>query len=86
MDEERITESPSWTEPRGQVMKTPDDVAEMFRPRGCGGHEADRAAARLQPSYGKELRGGGGVQPFKSPQRGKPRDGLEGWLGERFSG
>jgi hypothetical protein len=27
MNAERITESPSWNDPRGQVMKTPDDVA-----------------------------------------------------------
>jgi hypothetical protein len=31
MNEERITESPSWSDPRGRVMKTPDDVAEMLR-------------------------------------------------------
>ena len=31
MNEERITESLSWNDPRGQVMKTPDDVAEMLR-------------------------------------------------------
>lgn len=36
MNEERITESPSWKNPRGQVMKTPDDVAEMLRLRACG--------------------------------------------------
>jgi hypothetical protein len=31
MNEERIAESRSWSDPRGQVMKTPDDVAEMLR-------------------------------------------------------
>ena len=36
MNEERITESPSWSDPRGQVMKTPDDVAEMLRLKACG--------------------------------------------------
>ena len=36
MHEERITGSPSWSDPRGQVMKTPDDVAEMLRLRACG--------------------------------------------------
>jgi hypothetical protein len=36
MHEERITESPSWSDPWGQVMKTPDDVAEMLRLRACG--------------------------------------------------
>ena len=29
-------ESPSWSDPRGQVMKTPDDVAEMLRLKACG--------------------------------------------------
>ncbi len=36
MNEERITENPSWNDPRGQVMKTPDDVAEMLRLKACG--------------------------------------------------
>ena len=35
MKEERIAEGSSWL-PRGQVMKTPDDVAEMLRLRACG--------------------------------------------------
>ena len=34
MNEERITESPSWSDPRGQMMKTPDDVVEMLRLSG----------------------------------------------------
>jgi hypothetical protein len=34
MNEERITESPLWKNPRGQPMKTPDDVAEMRAGRG----------------------------------------------------
>jgi hypothetical protein len=36
MNEERITESPSWNYQRGQVMKAPDDVAEMLRLKACG--------------------------------------------------
>ena len=36
MNEERITEGSSWSDPPGQVMKTPDDVAEMLRLRACG--------------------------------------------------
>src|ERR1700749_2120326 len=36
MKEERITEGSSWSDPQGQVMKTPDDVAEMLRLRACG--------------------------------------------------
>jgi hypothetical protein len=31
MDCERIAEGPSWSDARGQVMKTPDDVATMLR-------------------------------------------------------
>jgi hypothetical protein len=37
MKQERITEGSPWSDPRGQVMKTPDDVAEMLRLRACGG-------------------------------------------------
>jgi hypothetical protein len=59
MTEERITESPSWSDPRGQEMKTPDDVAEMLRLSVWLGAEADRAASGLQPSHGEGLRGGG---------------------------
>jgi hypothetical protein len=66
-------------------MKTPDDVAEMLR-RGRVGCEADRTAAGLQPSHSEGLRGGGGVRPFKSPERSKLLDGLEGSLRERFIG
>ncbi|RTE88352.1 MULTISPECIES: hypothetical protein [Bradyrhizobium] len=36
MKQERITEGSSWIDPWGQVMKTPDDVAEMLRLRACG--------------------------------------------------
>ena len=36
MTEDRITESPSLSDRRGQEMKTPDDVAEMMRLRACG--------------------------------------------------
>jgi hypothetical protein len=36
MNEERIAGSPSWSDPRGQVMKTPDDVAAMVRLKACG--------------------------------------------------
>lgn len=36
MKRERITEGSPWNDPRGQVMKTPDDVAEMMRLRACG--------------------------------------------------
>ena len=36
MSDDRITECPSWNDPRGQAMKTPDDVSEMLRLKACG--------------------------------------------------
>jgi DNA-binding NarL/FixJ family response regulator len=36
MELKRIAESPSWSDPRGRVMKTPDDVATMLRLKACG--------------------------------------------------
>ena len=36
MNEDRIAESPSWNDPRGEVMKTPDDVTAMVRLKACG--------------------------------------------------
>jgi hypothetical protein len=36
MNEERITASPSWSDPRVPMMKTPDDVAGMLRLKACG--------------------------------------------------
>jgi hypothetical protein len=85
MQEERITETPTWNDPRGQVMKTPDDVAEMLRLRACG-WGVKRIARHLGCSH-HTVRGyvaAGGVKPFKSPERAKRLDGLEGWLRERF--
>ena len=50
MNEERITGSPSWSDPRGQVMKTADDVAQMLRLRACG-WGAKRIARELGCSH-----------------------------------
>lgn len=36
MNKERITRGSPWSDPWGQVMKTPNDVAEMLRLRACG--------------------------------------------------
>ncbi|WFU46153.1 helix-turn-helix domain-containing protein (plasmid) [Bradyrhizobium sp. CB82] len=85
MNEERITECSSWSDPRGQVMKTPDDVAEMLRLRACG-WGLKRIAHQLGCSHHtvKDYVAAGGVKPFKSPERPKRLDGLEGWLRERF--
>ena len=85
MNEERITESPSWNNPRGQVMKTPDDVAEMLRLRACG-WGLKRIAGQLGCSHHtvKDYVAAGGVKPFKPSERPQLLDGLEGWLRERF--
>ena len=85
MKQERITESSSWSDPREQVMKTPDDVAEMLRLRACG-WGLKRIARQLGCSHHtvKNYVAAGGVKPFKSRERAKRLDGLEGWLRERF--
>ena len=85
MNEDRITGSPSWSDPRGQVMKTPDDVAEMLRLKACG-WGLKRIAGQLGCSHHtvKAYVAAGGVKPFKSPERRKLLDGFEGWLRERF--
>jgi|GEM_PF-6014780 len=44
MDGERIIGSPLWSDPRGQEIKTPDDVAEMLRLKAC-----DWGIKRVQP-------------------------------------
>ncbi|KWV43932.1 transposase, partial [Bradyrhizobium macuxiense] len=66
-------------------MKTPDDVAEMLRLRACG-WGLKRIARQLGCSHHtvKDYVAAGGVKPFKSPERPKRLDGLEGWLRERF--
>lgn len=85
MKRERITEGSPWNDPRGQVMKTPDDMAEMMRLRACG-WGVKRIARQLGCSHHtvKDYVAAGGVKPFKSPERPKRLDGLEGWLRERL--
>ena len=85
MNEERITGSPSWSDPRGQVMKTPDDVAEMLRLQACG-WGLKRIARELGCSHHtvKAYVAAGGVKPFKTPVRARKLDGHEDWLRERF--
>lgn len=85
MNEERIRESRSWSDPRGQLMKTPDDVAEMLRLRACG-WGVKRIARQLGCSHHtvKEYVSAGGIKPFKSPARPRLLDGFECWLRERF--
>src|ERR1700741_5569994 len=66
-------------------MKTPDDVAEMLRLRACG-WGVKRIARQLGCSHHtvKDYVAAGGMKPFKSPERPKRLDGLEGWLRERL--
>jgi transposase len=85
MSEERITGSPSRNDPRGQVMKTPDDVSEMLRLKACG-WGVKRIARELGCSHHtvKQYVAAGGVKAFKAPTRTKKLDGLDEWLRERF--
>ena len=85
MKPERIAESPSWIDPRGQEMKTPDDVAAMLRLKECG-WGLKRIARELGCSHHtvKQYVAAGGPRPFKLPKRAKVLDGLEDWLRERF--
>lgn len=85
MNEDRITASLTWSDPRGQEMKTPDDVSEMLRLKACG-WGLKRIARQLGCSHHtvREYVAAGGVKPFKAPGRAKLLDGLEGWLRDRL--
>ncbi|MEQ1783388.1 MAG: IS21 family transposase [Hyphomonadaceae bacterium] len=85
MDGERIIGSPLWSDPRGQEMKTPDDVAEMLRLKACGwGIKRIGRALGCSHHTVRHYVLVGGVAPFKAPKRRKLLDGHEGWLRERF--
>lgn len=85
MTEMRITGSRSWSDPRGQEMKTPDDVAAMVRLKACG-WGVKRIARELGCSHHtvKHYLAMGGVVPFRAPKREKRLDGHEDWLREQF--
>lgn len=85
MDVQRIAGSPSWSDPRGQEMRTPDDVAAMLRLKACG-WGVKRIAAELGCSHHtvKHYVKAGGAVPFKAPRRPKVLDGHEDWLREHF--
>ncbi len=85
MTEEGMSASPSWNDPRGEVMKTPDDVSAMVRLRACG-WGIKRIARELGCSHHtvKHYVAAGGPLPFQAPKRAKALDGQEDWLGERF--
>jgi transposase len=85
MTEERIAEIPSWNDPRGEVMKTPEDVGAMVRLKACG-WGVKRIARELGCSHHtvKHYVAAGRPVPFKAPRRAKVLDGHEDWLRERF--
>lgn len=85
MNEEGITERLSWSDPWGQVMKTPEDVAEMLRLKACG-WGVKRIGRQLGCSHHtvKAYLAADGMKPFRPAVRSKRLDGLEGWLRERF--
>ncbi len=60
-------------------MKRPDDVAEVLRLKACG-WGLKRIARQLGCSHQtvKAYVGPGGVKPFKSPERPKLLNGIEG--------
>lgn len=86
MSKVSFTTSPAEDDdPRGQVMKTPEDVEAMLRLKACG-WGVKRIAREVGCSHHtvKQYLAAGGVKPFKAPQRPKRLDGLEAWLHERF--
>ena len=85
MIEERISAIPSWKDPRGEVMKTPEEVTAMVRLKACG-WGIKRIARELGCSHHtvKHYVSAGGPAPFKAPQRPKALDGHGDWLRERF--
>lgn len=85
MNAEGMAASPSWNDPRGEVMKTPGDVAAMVRLRACG-WGIKRIARELGCSHHtvKHYVAAGGPLPFEAPKRAKALDGHEDWLRERF--
>jgi transposase len=72
-------------DPRGDIMKTPDEVTAMLKLKQLG-WGAKRIAAELGCSKNtvKRWLAQGGWRPGTTPSRSKKLEGLEGWLGERF--
>lgn len=86
MSKVSFTTSPAEDDdPRGQVMKTPEDVEAMLRLKACG-WGVKRIAREVGCSHHtvKQYLAADGVKPFKAPHRPKKLDGLEAWLRERF--
>lgn len=85
MSEDRIAALPSSNDRRGEVMKTPDDVAAMVRLKACG-WGIKRIARELGCSHHtvRHYVAAGCPLPFKAPKRPMMLDGHEDWLRERF--
>lgn len=86
MDESRITGSPLRTNgSRGEVMKTPEEVAAMLRLKALGW-----GCKRIGREFGcshhtvKRYVEAGGFVAFRAPARAGKLDGLGEWLRERF--
>jgi len=70
---------------RREVVRTPDEVAAVLRPRALG-WGTRRVAAEFGCSRDTVARcvGPGGWAPPRVARRPRALDGLEGWLAERF--
>jgi transposase len=83
---QRVLEGlPRMAEPRGELMRAPDEVATMVRLKALG-WGIRRIARELGCSHMTVRRylEAGGWTGYRSPQRVKALDGLETWLAERF--
>ncbi len=82
---EDMQSSPRLEGPRGDEMKTPDDVTAMVRLKALG-WGAKRIAAELGCSKNtvKRWLRYGDWRPCVTPSRSKRLDGLADWLAERF--
>jgi transposase len=80
-----VQTSPQVDDLRGEMMRTPDDVAAMVKLKELG-WGAKRIAAELGCSKNtvKRWLGLGGWRPCAGPSRSRKLGGLEEWLSERF--
>lgn len=85
MNDMRLQSHPRLEGPRGDEMKTPDDVTAMMRLKALG-WGAKRIAAELGCSKNtvKRWLREGDWRPCGTPSRSKRLDGLGDWLAERF--
>ena len=70
---------------RGELMRTPDDVAAMLlmKEKGWGVRRIARELGCSRTTVRRYLAAGGWVA-YRRPQRTKNLDGLEAWLADRF--